>query len=244
MIRVYSIKTDAENMQEVLLKQHFKLKYKGKKTANSFWLNYGRCAVLQNTHLIFVSQKDQVVVYDLTRLHSPDFENTKSQTGPQLLSIGKQVQDLAVLSETEMFVLTEDHKVVHLKQTKGKLAIHKEAPASKDSVSSCVETTICCGDSAVIVIGYRETANSNCYYLLDHSLELKDTVEVVLTVKRSPQDLHIHKASLFTRENILHLFALNIACSVNVIVVHRSKLHPVIVNTKICGGTIYLSQSI
>lgn len=212
------------------------MKYKGKKAANSFWLNYGRGAALVGETLVFVTQKNQVVIFDLSKFETVDFDLSKSPTCSQIIQLGQPIQDIAVLSEKELFVLTEDHKIIHLRDLKSKIGIENEIACSKDTISSCVQTTICCDTRDVIVCGFREVENSNCYYLFDEKLGLQDVLEVVLTIKRSPQELHIHKALLFSRENILHLLAMNIACSINLIVVNGRKLHPVIVNAKVCEG--------
>ena len=224
------------NQKDVILKQHFKLKYKGKKAANSFWLNYGRAAALVGGTLFFVTEKNQVLIYDLLKFEALDFDLSKTSTVSQVIHLGQPIQDIAVLSEKELFVLTEDHKIVQLRDLKGKIGIENQVLCSKDTISSCVQTTICCDTRDVIVCGFREVEYSNCYYLFDEKLGLHDVLEVVMTIKRSPQELHIHKAVLFLRENILHLLAMNIACSINLIVVHGRKLHPVIVNAKVCEG--------
>lgn len=226
-----------------ILDEGFKHQYRGKKAANDYWLNYSRCAQVTGEHFFFVSDKEQIVVYNLDTLKHLVDESPLQGQGPRVsvYPIYGQIQGFASVTKDLVIVLTEDGRLLSISFKNGGGGIKvAESKISEGTVSSTIYTEIVATASTIVASGYREQMRSNTFVLFHEALHVLDTIEVVNLEKVKSDQHHIHLMKLFFRKGIMHLLAINIACSMHLMVVHADRLHPICLNKHLSDGRLPL----
>lgn len=204
----------------------FKLKYRGKKTANDYWLNFSRCAAISNSTLFFVSSEDKLSAYDLITVQP------LSKSSP---TSNYSIQNFTITHNDILYLLTEDARVISLDYSDRSSDQLKETRIYEQTVASTMYTDIASGDDEIVVAGYREEFKSNTFVLFNGKLECMDTIEA-LDKSKTQIAHHIHKMQIFTRNSLSHLLAMNISCTVDLLVIHENKFHPVALNRQVSEG--------
>lgn len=221
------------------LPEGFKHHYRGKKTANDYWLNYSRCAEINGNHLFYVSDKEQIVVYNLETLTHLTPESpvlVHSTSGPKYPVYGS-IQSFAAISKDMVVVITEDCRLllITFKNGGGGEKI-SESKISEGTVTSTIYTDVVSLGSLAVASGYRDEMRSNTFVVFHEDLHVMDTIEVVNLQKGQADQHHIHLMKLFYRKGIMHLMAMNIATSLHLMVVHADRLHPIALNVHLSDG--------
>lgn len=177
--------------------------------------------------------------------------NTQLQNGilkviePVVYSSSSPIQSFSLLQKDTIIVITEDYKLTKVKLNEKSATKLKSVDVHEQTIPSTIYTDVASKHDAIVVAGYRDHTGSSVYYLLNNELNLLDTIEVknIDTTKKG-EDHHVHKMNFFNRVGLLHLFSINIACSVNLFVINNNKIHPISVATRICDGKHFIIQTI
>ncbi len=221
------------------LQEPFKLKYRGKKAANDYYLNYSRGASVCDGTLTYITESNKIVMYDLDQL---DEKLEMGEPIPKIKesiiwNVGKEVQDFCIPNIRTIIALTEDCFIIKASITGKAARQSKELKIPDKTMPSTIYTELAVCENNIVVVGYRDFTGSNVYDLLDTSLTIKDTVEIKNIDKQRPtEEHHIHKMEMFVRSNLVHLLSINIACSLNLFVIYLQRLHPVKVAYRISDG--------
>ena len=229
---------DSQDSSFIDLPEGFKLRYRGKKTANDYWLNFSRCATLSHSTFFFVSDKEKIVAYSLKTVeHVPKssragkYRDTDKYEQP----VYGHIQNFAADHKDLLYVLTEDARIILVDYADGSGDKLKEVKIDEQTVSSTMYTDVACGPHEIVVAGYREEFKSNTFVLFNTELECLDTIEAIDKTKTLISH-HIHKMEIFTRNSLSHLLAMNISCTVDLLVIHENKFHPVALNRQVSEG--------